>query len=174
MNLRKRFDLLRRVVNLTMQLDGKTQELLAAHRRIRVLEQERDQDVDRTTERDLIAAQARIADLTDDLAQSRRQTRDAEVKHKEAHDRVLGLERQLDEYARSHASKARIADQHRQVSALPPALNRDRANAVRLAFENDGLRTENEELRRQNARLAVLVGECATKHQEQHREGNPS
>lgn len=141
-NLRKRFDLIRRVFNLTMQLDGKTQELLAAHRRIRVLEQ------DRTDERDLIAAQARISDLTEDLAQANRRTKDAEVKAKDAYDRVLALERQLDAGVETRATRARIADQHRDVSALPPALNRDRANANRYAAENATLREQLDELRR--------------------------
>lgn len=127
----KWFDLARRVLNLTMQLRGKTQELQAAHRRIRVLEQEQD----RTDERDLIAAQARISDLTDDLAQANRRIKDAETKHKDAYDRVLALERQLDKGVETRATRARIADQHREVSALPPALNRDRANANRLAAE---------------------------------------
>lgn len=143
MNLRKRFDLIRRIFNLTMQLDGKTQELLAAHRRIRVLEQEQDS----TDERDLIAAQARVADLTDDLAQANRRVRDAETKHKDAYDRVLALEKQLDAGLVTRATRARVDDQHRDVSALPPAHDHHRANAARLDAENADLRAEIERLK---------------------------
>lgn len=62
----------------------------------------------------------------------------------------------------------------RQLLPSPPGApalgSRDRANAHRLAAANEQLRTENEELRHANARLAVLVDECNTKHGE----GNPS
>ena|SRR5688572_14433363 len=136
MNVRSWFDLARRVLNLTVRLNAKTQELCDAHRRIRVLEQEQD----RTDERDLIAAQVRVSDLTEELARANRRIKDAEVKHKDAYDRVLALERQLDETAPTRATKARIADQHRDVSALPPAHDHHRANAARLDAENAELR----------------------------------
>jgi len=45
-NVRSWFDLARKVLNLTMQLNAKTQELCDAHRRIRVLEQERTDALD--------------------------------------------------------------------------------------------------------------------------------
>jgi hypothetical protein len=132
----------RHIRNLTIRLNAKGEELYGAHRRIAELSEGRGDNAD------LRVADARIADLTEELAQANRRTKDAETKHKDAYDRVLALEKQLDAGVETRATKARIADQHAQVSALPPALNRDRANANRYAAENVTLRAEIEELRR--------------------------
>jgi chromosome segregation ATPase len=159
-NLRKRLNLARRVYSLTMQLRGKSAELHAAHRRIDALSEGRCEDAD------LRAADARISDLTDQLAEAGRANRSA-------HDQIAGLQKQLAEYAIANVVTHRLADQHHLVSALPPALNRDRSNALRLQEANERLRGENEELRRANARLAVAVGGLEAELKKQL-EGNPS
>lgn len=137
MNLRSWFDMARRVVNLTVQLDAKSQELHAAHRALAKAEESKSFYV-------------------------------AQCDRKEVERRAL---------VDAHGDQLRrLADAHDR--ALVPAVStaqtalgsRDRANALGRERENEQLRTENEELRRANARLAVLVDECHTKHGE----GNPS
>jgi hypothetical protein len=135
--LRLRFNLVRRLANLTMQLQAKSQELRDAHRA-------------------LAKAEASKAFYV------------AECDRRDKERRTL--------IAAHEDEKRRLHDQHDRalvptVSTAATALgSRDRQNAVRLAFENDGLRAEAEHLRRENARLAVLVDECQTKHGE----GNPA
>lgn len=116
-----------------------------------------------------------VANLTVQLAARTTELRDA---HKTvAYWKQIAGER-FDEIRRLNAdiNEAR-ADATRRTSRdlVPPVVpsvlgSRDRANAQRMTTELAEARTENEELRRANARLAVLVDECHTKHGE----GNPS
>lgn len=117
----------------------------------------------------------RVAGLTIQLAARTGELRDA---HKTvAYWKQIAGER-FEEIRRLNAdvNEARVdATRASARTLIPPVApsalgSRDRANALRLEGEKEQLRTENEELRRQNARLAVLVDECHTKHTE----GNPS
>lgn len=123
----------RQIRNLTIRLSAKGDELYAAHQRIAALAE------GRTDDADLRAADRRIGDLTEQLAEAARANRSAQ-------DRIDGLVKQLDEHAAAHIVVHRIADLHHQVSALPPALTRDRTNANTLAAENARLRDEVERL----------------------------
>jgi hypothetical protein len=123
----------RHIRNLTVRLNAKAEELYAAHRRIAALTEGRYEDAD------LRAADARISDLTDQLAEAGRANRSA-------HDQITGLQKQLAEYAIANVATHRIADLHHLVSVLPPALNRDRSNVNALAAENAQLRAEVERL----------------------------
>lgn len=85
--------------------------------------------------------------------------------------RVRDLERQLDELTLAKLAEHRVLDQHAQVSALPPALTRDRQALSRL---EDGLATAREieeklrvELREAGIELAasrVLIEKCRREH----------
>ena len=137
MNVRSWFDLARKVLNLSVQLDAKAAELHAAHRA-------------------LARAEEKVAFHVAQLDERDKERRKLIAEHED--------------------EKRRLHDAHDR-SLVPmvttPAVAlgaRDRQNLHRLEGEKEQLRTENEELRRANARLAVLVDECATKHGE----GNPS
>lgn len=89
----------------------------------------------------------------------------------DARQRVRDLERQLDELTLANVTAHRVVDQHAQVSALPPALTRDRQALSRL---EDGLATAREieeklrvELREAGIELAasrVLIEKCRREH----------
>jgi hypothetical protein len=104
---------------------------------------------------DLLAADARIAALDEQL-------RNALKAHREVLDRCAALEKQLDEYARKNATAHTIAAGHREVSKLPPALTRDREALSRLEDENARLRDALAEAQRHAVEL------------EKQLEGNPS
>lgn len=53
----------------------------------------------------------------------------------EAKQRIKDLQRQLDQVAAQNVTAHRLVDLNAQASALPPALTRDRENAVRMAAE---------------------------------------
>lgn len=98
------------------------------------------QPVDDVDARDLVRAQARLSDLEELLLEAERKTREAYQERDTAVARAKDLERQLDETAAARSTRIRIAEAHAAVSKLPPALNRDRANANQLAAENAELR----------------------------------
>ena len=131
MNIRSWFDMARRVVNLTVQLDAKKQELHDAHRA---------------------------------LAKAQESTKFyiAQCDRKEVERRAL-VDAHNDQLRRLADANDRAL-----VPMVPAALadvgSRERANARRLEDANEQLRHENEELVRENVRLAGLVDECTTKH----------
>lgn len=53
----------------------------------------------------------------------------------EAKQRIKDLQRQLDQVAAQNVTAHRLVDLNAQASALPPALTRDRENAVRMAAD---------------------------------------
>jgi chromosome segregation ATPase len=104
---------------------------------------------------DLLAADAQIATLDEQL-------RNALKAHREALDRCSGLEKQLDALVSKNTVAHRIEDMHREATRLPPPVNRDRQALSRLAAENDSLREQLQEARQRAVDL------------EKQLEGNPS
>jgi chromosome segregation ATPase len=113
-SLRKRLDLARQLLDLRIRLNAKGEELLAAHAALERSEREKKQ-------------------LRSDFAASEKLLDDARS-------RVKDLEKQVDGFHAAEHRRLRVDDQHAQVSALPPALNRDRSALSRLEDDNARLR----------------------------------
>lgn len=94
-----------------------------------------------------VAGDAEAADRAEALEE---RAVNAEKALADAKHRVRDLERQLDELTLANVRAHRVVDQHAEVSALPPALTRDRQALSRLEDEL--------------AESRVLIEECRRNH----------
>lgn len=103
----------------------------------------------------LLRANARLAVDGDAAAADRAEALEeravnAERALADSKQRVRDLERQLDELTLAKLAEHRVLDQHAQVSALPPALTRDRQALSRLEDELAAAREQIEKCGREH------------------------